>query len=130
MTRIAVLGLGAMGRPIAARLLDAGHDLRVWNRTPGHDAELVNAGAVRAPSPAEATSDVQVAITMLADPAALEDVLFGQAGVASTIAPGATLIDMSTVGPTAIRSAAERLAPVGVLDAPVLGSVPHAEGGT
>ena len=69
-------------------------------------------------------------ITMVADPAALEQVLFGPDGAAGTIAPDATLIDMSTVGPTAIRAAAEKLAPVAVLDAPVLGSVPHAQAGT
>lgn len=130
MTRVAFLGLGAMGRPMAARLLEAGHDLRVWNRTPGRDTELVAAGAVRAATPAEAATDVAVAITMLADPPALEAVLFGPDGVAGTIPSSATLIDMSTVGPSAIRAAAERLAPVAVLDAPVLGSVPHAEGGT
>jgi 3-hydroxyisobutyrate dehydrogenase len=67
---------------------------------------------------------------MLADPPALERVLFGADGVSETIEPGATLIDMSTVGPTAIRAAAARLQPVAVLDAPVLGSVPHAEAGT
>lgn len=130
MTRIAFLGLGAMGRPMAARLLDAGHELRVWNRTPGKDAELVAGGAVRAATPAEAVSDAEVAITMLADPAALEAVLFGPDGLASTIRQDATLIDMSTVGPGPIRSAAERLAPVAVLDAPVLGSVPAAEAGS
>lgn len=48
MTRVAFLGLGAMGRPMAARLLEAGHHLRVWNRTPGRDEELVAAGAERA----------------------------------------------------------------------------------
>ena len=69
-------------------------------------------------------------ITMVADPAALEQVLFGPDGVSDTIAPDATLIDMSTVGPKAIRAAAEKLHPVAVLDAPVLGSVPHAAAGT
>lgn len=130
MTRVAFLGLGAMGRPMAARLLDAGHNLHVWNRTPGRDTELVAAGAVRAASPAEAAGDAEVAITMLSDPPALEHVLFGAGGVAETIRPEATLVEMSTVGPSAIRAAAERLAPVVVLDAPVLGSVPHAQTGT
>jgi 3-hydroxyisobutyrate dehydrogenase len=67
---------------------------------------------------------------MLADPPALERVLFGPDGVAEAIAPDATLVDLSTVGPTAIRAAAARLQPAAVLDAPVLGSVPHAEAGT
>jgi 3-hydroxyisobutyrate dehydrogenase len=66
---------------------------------------------------------------MLADPPALESVLFDPDGVAATIRPEATVIDMSTVGPMPIRSAAERLAPTAVVDAPVLGSVPAAETG-
>ncbi len=130
MTRVAFLGLGAMGRPMAGRLLAAGHDLRVWNRTPARADELVASGAARAATPAEATRDAEVVITMLADPAALRDVLIGPGGVAETIAPEATLVEMSTVGPGAIREAAESLRPVAVVDAPVLGSVPHAESGT
>jgi 3-hydroxyisobutyrate dehydrogenase/2-hydroxy-3-oxopropionate reductase len=130
MTRVAFLGLGAMGRPMAGRLIAAGHDVRVWNRTPGRDEELVAAGAVRAATPAEASTGADVAITMLSDPPALEAVLVGPGGVAETLPPAATLVDMSTVGPGPIRAAAERLAPVAVLDAPVLGSVPHAQAGT
>ena len=128
MSTIAVLGLGAMGRAIAQRLLEAGHDLSVWNRTPGRDEELVTAGATRADTPADAVRDAGVVVTMLTDPPALEQVLFGPEGAASAIPPNATLIEMSTVGPTAIASAAERLS-VPVLDAPVLGSVPSVEAG-
>ena len=130
MTAVAVLGLGAMGRAIAARLLGAGHDVRVWNRTPGRDEELVAAGARRAGTAADAVRDAEVVITMVTDPPALEEVLFGPDGAAPAIPPTATLIDMSTVGPTEIASVAERLAPVPVLDAPVLGSVPSVESGT
>ena len=130
MTAVAVLGLGAMGRAIAARLLDAGHELSVWNRTPGRDEELVAAGARRAATPADAVRDAEVVITMVTDGSALEQVLFGPDGAASAISPDATLIDMSTVGPTSIASVAERLAPVPMLDAPVLGSVPSVESGT
>jgi 3-hydroxyisobutyrate dehydrogenase-like beta-hydroxyacid dehydrogenase len=130
MSRIAFLGLGAMGRPMAGRLLDVGHETHVWNRTPGRDEDLVARGAVRAATPADAVRGTEVAITMLADPPALEQVLFGPDGAAEGLTPSSTLIDMSTVGPTAIRAAAARLQPVAVLDAPVLGSVPHAEGGT
>ena len=128
MSTIAVLGLGAMGRAIAQRLLEAGHDLSVWNRTPGRDEQLVTAGATRADTPADAVRDAGVVVTMLTDPPALEQVLFGPEGAASAIPPNATLIEMSTVGPTAIASAAERLS-VPVLDAPVLGSVPSVEAG-
>ena len=129
MTAVGVLGLGAMGHAIAARLLGAGHDVRVWNRTPGKDDDLVTSGALRAETPADAVRDGEVVVTMVTDPPALEDVLFGPDGAATAIPETATLIDMSTVGPTAIASAAERLS-VPVLDAPVLGSVPSVETGT
>ena len=129
MTTVAFLGLGSMGHPMAARLLAAGHELRVWNRTAGRDEELVAAGAARLATPADAVSGAEVAITMLSDPQALDDVVFGPEGVASAIAATTTLIDMSTVGPGPARSVAERLSPTAVLDAPVLGSVPSAEAG-
>jgi 3-hydroxyisobutyrate dehydrogenase-like beta-hydroxyacid dehydrogenase len=129
VSTIAVLGLGAMGSAMAARLLDAGHDLTVWNRTPGRDGDLVSAGATRADTPAGAVRGAEVVITMLTDPPALEAVLFGPDGASSAIPDTATLIDMSTVGPTAIASVVERLGPVAVLDAPVLGSVPSVESG-
>jgi 3-hydroxyisobutyrate dehydrogenase len=130
VTAVAVLGLGAMGHAIAARLLGAGHDVRVWNRTPGRDDELVAAGARRSTTPADAVRDAEVVITMLTDPPALEAVLFGPDGAAAAIPDAATLIDMSTVGPTEISSVVERVAPVAVLDAPVLGSVPSVESGS
>jgi 3-hydroxyisobutyrate dehydrogenase-like beta-hydroxyacid dehydrogenase len=129
VSTIAVLGLGAMGRAIAAKLWAAGHDLSVWNRTPGKDDELVAAGARRAASPADSVRDAEVVITMLTDPPALEQVLFGPEGAATAIPPTATLIEMSTVGPSAIASTVERVTPVAVLDAPVLGSVPSVETG-
>jgi len=130
MTAVGVLGLGAMGRAIAARLLGAGHDVRVWNRTPGRDDELVAAGARRSTTPADAVREAEVVITMVTDPPALEAVLFGPDGAAPAIRDSATLIDMSTVGPTEIASVVERVAPVAVLDAPVLGSVPSVESGS
>jgi 3-hydroxyisobutyrate dehydrogenase len=130
VTEVAVLGLGAMGCAIAARLLGAGHHVRVWNRTPGRDDELVAAGARRSTTPADAVRDAEVVITMVTDPPALEAVLFGPDGAAPAIPESATLIDMSTVGPTEIASVVERVAPVAVLDAPVLGSVPSVESGS
>ena len=126
MTTVAFCGLGRMGAPMAARLLDAGHELRVWNRTPGKAGPLVDAGATEAGSPAEAAAGAEVVITMLADPAAVEEVVAG-AGLRA----GATLVEMSTVGPDAVRSLAAGLPEgVDVLDAPVLGSVPQATDGT
>jgi 3-hydroxyisobutyrate dehydrogenase-like beta-hydroxyacid dehydrogenase len=130
VSEVAVLGLGAMGTAIAAKLRADGHDLTVWNRTPGRDDELLTAGARRAETPASAVRDAQVVITMLTDPPALEQVLFGDDGAATAIHHDATLIEMSTVGPSAIGSVVERVAPVDVLDAPVLGSVPSVETGS
>jgi 3-hydroxyisobutyrate dehydrogenase len=131
MARIAFCGLGVMGLPMATRLAAAGHQVRVWNRTPGRDADAVAAGAVAAATPAEAARDADAAITMLAGPQSLDEVVFGPDGLAATLRPGAALIDMSTVGPDAIRALHERLAGrVAVLDAPVTGSAPHAAAGT
>ena len=131
MATLAFCGLGVMGLPMATRLAAAGHQVRVWNRTPGRDAGAVANGAVAAATPAEAARDADAAITMLAGPESLDEVVFGPEGLAATLRPGAALIDMSTVGPDAIRALNERLAGrVAVLDAPVTGSAPHAAAGT
>jgi 3-hydroxyisobutyrate dehydrogenase/2-hydroxy-3-oxopropionate reductase len=125
VARVAVVGLGGMGSRIARRLLDAGHELTVWNRTAARAEEL---GLPLAASPAEAAARSEVVITMVSDPAALQAVTEGPDGVAAG-ARAATVIEMSTVGPAAI----ERLASVletGLLDAPVLGSISEADSGT
>src|SRR5436309_2458385 len=88
MSKIAFLGLGQMGTPIAARLLHAGHAVTVWNRTPGRTAPLVEQGAVAASTPAGAAAGVDVAITMVATPQALEGVLFGPNGLATGLRSG------------------------------------------
>ncbi|MCU1375421.1 MAG: hypothetical protein JWO68_2707 [Actinomycetia bacterium] len=131
MSKIAFLGLGNMGTPMATRLVDAGHDVTVWNRTAERAGPVAAAGARVAASPAAAAAGVELAITMLAGPDALDDVLFGPDGLAPALSPGQALVDMSTVGPAAFRSAAARL-PGGVaaIDAPVRGSVPEATAGT
>jgi 3-hydroxyisobutyrate dehydrogenase-like beta-hydroxyacid dehydrogenase len=130
MAAVAFCGLGAMGEPMATRLLGAGHDLTVWNRTPAKAEALVAAGATLAASPAQAAEGAEAVITMLADPAALDAVVGGPDGIAWSIQPGATLIDMSTSGVAAVERI-RRLLPegVGMLDAPVLGTTPHAAAG-
>jgi 3-hydroxyisobutyrate dehydrogenase-like beta-hydroxyacid dehydrogenase len=131
VSRVAVIGLGAMGSRIARRLLEAGHDVVVWNRTPSKADPLVGAGAAPAATPAEAAVRAHAVITVLADPDALRAVVEGPDGVAAGASAGATVIEMSTVGPEAIRWLASAI-PVGVglLDAPVLGSLGEAESGT
>jgi 3-hydroxyisobutyrate dehydrogenase-like beta-hydroxyacid dehydrogenase len=130
MAKIAFLGLGQMGTPMATRLLKAGHSLTVWNRTPDHARPLVAAGASVAGSPAEAGAGAAFAITMLATPEALKDVVLGEHGLAQRLGPGQVYIDMSTVGPQTVRSIAARL-PKGVVivDAPVRGSIGQAAEG-
>jgi 3-hydroxyisobutyrate dehydrogenase-like beta-hydroxyacid dehydrogenase/DNA-binding ferritin-like protein len=130
MAKLAFLGLGLMGTPMATRLLGAGHDLTVWNRTPAKVDPLVELGARAAASPAEAVAGVEAVITMVATPQALERVLFGDDGAHDALEAGQRLIDMSTVGPQAIRSVARRLPDEVVLvDAPVRGSVQEATTG-
>lgn len=131
MTMVAVIGLGAMGGRIARRLLDAGHELVVWNRTPEKMAPLVGLGAVQAASPADAAGRAEAVLTMVSDPEALAAVTEGPAGIAAAASPSLTVIEMSTVGPAAVSRLASAL-PEGtaLLDAPVLGSLAEAESGS
>src|SRR5438552_13808047 len=130
MAKIGFLGLGEMGAPMASRLLEAGHDMVVWNRSLERTAVLAKEGAAVAASPAKAAAGRDFVITMLATPDALEQVLFGSEGLAPALSPGQVLIDMSTVGPQEVHAAAARL-PKGasLVDAPVRGSVPQATSG-
>lgn len=130
MARIGFLGLGEMGTPMASRLIRAGHDVTVWNRTPARTTALAQRGAAVAPTPAAAGAGRDFVMTMLATPDALEQVLFGNDGLAYALSPGQILIDMSTVGPDKVLSVAARLpAAVTLVDAPVRGSVPQATSG-
>ncbi|HEU4896575.1 MAG TPA: NAD(P)-dependent oxidoreductase [Actinomycetota bacterium] len=131
MTRIAFVGLGRMGAPMAGRLSDAGHDVVVWSRTRAH-AEALAGRAQVAGSPADAGSKADVAITMLTDGGALEEVALGRDGLAGGLASGSLLIDMSTTGPAPARKVAKALEERGVefVDAPVAGSVGPATEGT
>jgi 3-hydroxyisobutyrate dehydrogenase-like beta-hydroxyacid dehydrogenase len=130
MAKIAFLGLGMMGSRMAARLLEAGHELTVWNRASARAAPLARLGATAASSPAAAVAGAELVITMLATPEAVEQVAFADEGLAEGLCSGQVLIDMSTVGPDAARSVAARL-PQGVplVDAPVRGSIAEATAG-
>jgi 3-hydroxyisobutyrate dehydrogenase len=130
--KIGFIGLGLMGRPMAGNLLKAGHAVTVWNRTAARADELVAAGAKLAKSPKEAASDADVLITIVSDPPALEEVLWGKSGGGSVSAadaalaalkPGAIYIDSSTVSPDLARKIAAACAAKSVkfLDAPVTG---------
>jgi 3-hydroxyisobutyrate dehydrogenase len=131
--RVAFLGLGIMGGPMAANLARAGVDLTVWNRTAEKAKRFADEnGAVAAASPADAAGGAGIAITMVPDAPEVEDVLFGELGAAEGLGEGTLVIDMSTIAPSASRRIAERVAGHGVafVDAPVTGSRPKAESGT
>jgi 3-hydroxyisobutyrate dehydrogenase-like beta-hydroxyacid dehydrogenase len=122
--KIGVVGLGLMGKPIARRLLDAGHELTVFNRTASRADDLVEQGATRAGSPAEVWASVEACITMVADDEALRTVLVGEGGLLGSAPPGRTVIDMSTVSVDASKAIAEAADAAGVayLRAPVSGN--------
>jgi 3-hydroxyisobutyrate dehydrogenase-like beta-hydroxyacid dehydrogenase len=131
MPRVAVVGLGAMGSRIAKRLLDTGHEVVVWNRSPGKAGPLVERGASEARTPAEAAAAAEAVLIMVADPSALRAVTEGSDGILDGAGAGTTLIQMSTVGPADVDELAAKL-PEGVelLDAPVLRGISEAEAGT
>jgi 3-hydroxyisobutyrate dehydrogenase-like beta-hydroxyacid dehydrogenase len=131
MTSVAVIGLGAMGARFADRFLEAGHEVIVWNRTPQRAEELVSRGASAMASPAEAARNAEAVVTVVSDPEALRAVTEGPDGIAAGANASNTVIEMSTVGPRAVRRLETALPPgVGLLDAPVLGSLSEAESGT
>jgi len=127
MEKIAFIGLGIMGSPMARRLLAAGYPLTVWNRTASRAEPFQAEGASVAASPAEAVRDADVVITMLADPTAVREVIDGIAG---HLRPGTTLIEASTIGPQALEEVAALLpGSVALVDAPVMGSADRAASG-
>jgi 3-hydroxyisobutyrate dehydrogenase-like beta-hydroxyacid dehydrogenase len=120
--RVAVLGMGQMGRAFAARALDRGHQVTVWNRSPGRATELLALGAVEAESPATAVVDADAVLAVLADDPAVLEVCLGTDGALAAISPGAVLANVSTVSPDTVRRLAETGPEGRVLDAPVMGS--------
>ncbi|WP_283193985.1 NAD(P)-dependent oxidoreductase [Rhizobium sp. AN80A] len=128
---IAFLGTGLMGAPMVRRLLDAGFAVTAWNRDIAKAEALRADGADVAQTPESAVEGASVVFTMLTDGNAVGDVLFSQ-GVAQALAPGAVVIDCSSITPEAARDHAARLGERGVrhLDAPVSGGVVGASAGT
>jgi 3-hydroxyisobutyrate dehydrogenase-like beta-hydroxyacid dehydrogenase len=125
--RVAFLGLGIMGRPMAANLVKAGHEVSVWNRSAGKQVD----GARVAVSPAEAARGAEVVWMCVSDTAAVERILFSADGVESVLAPGMIIADSSTIAPSATRKFAERVRARGAdyVDAPMTGSKVAAESG-
>jgi 2-hydroxy-3-oxopropionate reductase len=123
MARIGFIGLGIMGGPMAANLVNAGHDVTGYNRSPAKVERLVQAGGRPAGDIAEATTGADIVITMLPDSPDVRQVVLEPGGVLESAAPGTLLVDMSTIAPdTAVEVAeAGRAREVDVLDAPVSG---------
>ncbi len=125
--RIGLIGLGLMGRPMGMNLLKAGHRLTVWNRTASRAQELVAAGASLAKTPREAAAEAEILLTMVSDPPALEEVLWGHEGkndgALGGLRAGSIYIDSSTISPALVRKIAAACAErqVRFLDAPVTG---------
>jgi len=120
--------LGIMGRPMAANLVKAGHEVTVWNRSAGRQVE----GAKAAASPAAAARGAEVVWLCVSDTKAVESLLFGPQGVEESVAEGMIVVNSSTISPSAERKFAERLQARGAqyVDAPVTGSKAGAESGS
>jgi 3-hydroxyisobutyrate dehydrogenase-like beta-hydroxyacid dehydrogenase len=134
--RVAFLGLGRMGMAMAERVARADGVLTVWNRNPGRADMLAErlateAAVTVAASPRQAVSGATVIVSMLSDENALDAVLSGADGALAGVGPGAVWVEMSTIGPDAVATVAERLRAVGatLVDAPVSGSVDLARSG-
>lgn len=119
----AVLGLGRMGQALAARLVGGGHRVTVWNRSPGHDGDLVRDGANRASTIAEAVSGADVVFTMVANDDAVRALALGSGGVAANLAAGSVYIDSSTISPALadeLASTIEQFVAMPVLGSPAV----------
>ena len=130
--KVAFIGLGTMGTPMALNLLTAGHQLTVHNRTRDRERPLVDAGAQPATSPGVAAAEADIIITCVSDTPDVEAVLLGPEGVVTAAQPDSLVIDMSTISPAATRAIAAQLAKrqIAMLDAPVSGGSEGAQNGT
>ena len=129
---VGFIGLGAMGRPMALRLLGAGHELRVYSRRPETATPLVDLGATAHATPAALAETCDVVVTMVTGTTDVEEVMLGSHGVVEGARPGTVAIDMSTISPPGTRRIAAALAAreIHMLDAPVTGGIAGAENGT
>ncbi|MBS7777143.1 NAD(P)-dependent oxidoreductase [Acidovorax sp. CCYZU-2555] len=129
--KIAVLGIGMMGLPIARRLCQAGHEVHAWNRTRARAQPLADDGAQVHDTAAQAVAGADIVISMLENGSVVEDVLFAQ-GTAASMRDASLFIDMASIQPSEARDHAARLGERGIahLDAPVSGGTVGAEAGT
>ncbi len=127
--KVTFIGLGIMGSRMAANLLKHNVDLTVYNRTVAASEPLVEKGAKTALSINEAVEDADLVITMLSNPSVVEDVAYGSTGFVKDMKSGALWMDSSTVDPMFSKRMGEAAAASGLrfMDAPVAGTLPHAE---
>ena len=131
--KLGYLGLGLMGLPMSLRLLKAGHDVSVWNRSASKAAPLVQAGARPAANPREVANAASIIFMCVTDAHAVEDVVFGHEGLAAAPGEGKLVVDFSSIHPDAARDVAARLKAangMGWIDAPVSGGTKGAAEGT
>ena len=106
--KLGYLGLGMMGFPMSRRLVNAGHDVMVWNRSAGKAKPLADAGAKLATSPREMADRCDIIFMCVTDAAAVEDVVFGPDGLAAVTGHGKLVVDFSSIHPDAARAVAGR----------------------
>jgi 3-hydroxyisobutyrate dehydrogenase len=131
MSRVGWIGLGAMGFPMAGNVARSGHDVTAYDIDPGRAASLADDGVKPGTSISQAAAGAEVLVLMVATPAQVDNVLFGEDPAALSLDPGAVVMIMATVGPAAVQRWAERLGQqhVEVVDAPVSGGVRRAAEG-
>ncbi len=129
---VAFIGMGTMGAAMALNILKARHPVTVYNRTRERENPVVKAGARSAGSPQEAARDAEIVVVCVSDTPDVEAVVLGADGVIQGAQPGAIVVDMSTISPSATRRMAAQLAEKGIrmLDAPVSGGSEGAQKGT
>lgn len=130
--KVAFIGMGTMGAPMARNILQAGHEVTVHNRTRNREEPLAAAGASRAASPQAAAVAAEIVITCVSDTEDVEQVILGENGVIQGAAPGTVVVDMSTISPAVTRQIAAALAEndISMVDAPVSGGSEGAQKGT
>ena len=131
MEKIGFIGLGVMGKPMAANLIKAGYSLVVHNRSDSAVKELVTAGAAAADTPSKVAHESDVVITILPDSPDVEQVALGKNGIVEGLSSGMLYIDMSTIAPAVSKTIGQTFSDQGVdsLDAPVSGGEIGAQNG-
>lgn len=131
MSKLGFIGLGIMGAPMAGHLVEAGHEVALQTRS-GVPAHLTEAGGTECKTAQEVAEHADTVFLMVPDTPHVEEVLFGETGVAAGLSPGKTVVDMSSISPIATKEFAQCINDLGCdyIDAPVSGGEVGAKGGT